>query len=363
MPFSGIGRYIIGIAQALAARGHRIVLYLPAPPHRTVPSTDWADIIRTSTATSLVTRLIWGQTTLPAQARRDGLDLFWGPAHRLPWASIDSVPRVITIHDLVWRHAADTMHWRTYLGEALLMRRSVAQADLVLVDSNATGADLHSLLPHLSAHVRTVYPGHDAPPPDPAAAPAGDDYLLFVGTLEPRKNLKRLLNAWQSLPSGSLRRTRLLIVGAKGWGGKKESDMAAFADDPSIVLKGFVSEPELNALYAGARGLVMPSLYEGFGFPIIEAQARGVPVLTSNVASMPEIAGPDAILVDPSSISSIRDGLAMLLTLDPADSARRQRAIANARRFTWEKAAADAERLFVDLIHQTKAADARPARL
>ncbi|MGB3865127.1 MAG: glycosyltransferase family 1 protein [Xanthobacteraceae bacterium] len=362
MPFSGIGRYIVGIAQALATRGHRIVLYLPAPPHRTVPTIDWADIVRTSTATSLVTRLIWTQTTLPAQARRDGLDLFWGPAHRLPWASIDSVPRVITIHDLVWRHAADTMRWRTYLGEALLMRRSVAQADLVLVDSNATGADLRSLLPHLTAQVGTVYPGHGAPPP--ADAPADDDdYLLFVGTLEPRKNLKRLLGAWQSLPSECTRRTRLLIVGAKGWGGKKDSDMSAFSDDPSIVLKGFVSESELNTLYAGARGLVMPSLYEGFGFPIIEAQARGVPVLASNVSSMPEIAGPDAILVNPSSTSSIRGGLATLLTLDPADRARRQRAIENARRFTWEKAAADAERLFVDLIHQTKAADARPARL
>lgn len=361
MPFSGIGRYIIGIAQALATRGHQIVLYLPMLPHRTVPSIDWADIVRTSTATSLVTRLIWSQTTLPAQARRDGLDLFWGPAHRLPWASIGNVPRVITIHDLVWRHAADTMRWRTYLGETLLMRRSVAQADLVLVDSNATGADLHSLLPHLTAQIQTIYPGHDAPPP--ADAPADDDYILFVGTVEPRKNLKRLLEAWQLLSPEIVQQTRLLVVGAKGWGGKKESDMAVFADDPSIALKGFVSEPELNTLYAGARGLVMPSLYEGFGFPIVEAQARGVPVLTSNVSSMPEIAGPDAILVDPSSISSIRDGLTTLLTLDPIDSVRRQRAIGNARRFTWEKAAADAEHLFVDLILQTKAADARPARL
>jgi len=125
-------------------------------------------------------------------------------------------------------------------------------------------------------------------------------YVLFVGTLEPRKNLRRLLGAWAGLPAALRQSHQLVIAGGKGWGGVDVPQLvqALGLGDTALVL-GYVSDAQLAGLYAHARFLAMPSLYEGFGLPLVESMAHGVPVLTANCSAMPEVAGDAGVLVNP----------------------------------------------------------------
>ncbi len=170
-------------------------------------------------------------------------------------------------------------------------------------------------------------------------------YVLFVGTIEPRKNLDLLLDGWAALP-GSLREEfELVLAGPQGW-----APAATLARVRRRRYLGYLPEADLPPLTAGAVVFVYPSLYEGFGFPVVQAMAAGVPVLTSNVSSLPEVAGEAAILVDPRSQSELRDALQRLL-LEPSlraglSAAGRLRA----RQFRWEICAARSLQFFRDVI-------------
>jgi alpha-1,3-rhamnosyl/mannosyltransferase len=163
-------------------------------------------------------------------------------------------------------------------------------------------------------------------------------YVLSVGTLEPRKNLPRLIEAFAGLPE-SLRQGRVLaLAGARGW--QTDATFAGVRQHAGVVTTlGFVPDEDLPALYRGATAVAYPSLYEGFGIPVLEALGCGAPVLTSDRSSMPEVAGEAALYADPESVTSIRDGLAALL----GDAALRARLAGagpvRARRFSWERSA------------------------
>lgn len=322
--------------------GNEVILYLPEPA--AVPLSGFHRM-RVSAMRGPILRQIWARTVLPAQIRVDRLDLFWGPAHRLPPFLPPNLARVATIHDLVWVHAAETMHPRTRMGERAFMKSSVARADTVVTVSDATARDLVEAFPSLAKDIVTIHAGagsttEHSDPADLSAFGIDRPYVLFVGTLEPRKNLKRLLDAWKMLPQPLKDTWRLVIAGGKGWG------MASLADEiearslgQTVLQTGYVSEAELSALYENASLLAMPSLYEGFGLPIVEANAYGVPALTSNLSSMPEIAGPDAILIDPHSTASIVAGLVSFMSGERDRTALSAAARANARRFDWNRTA------------------------
>jgi glycosyltransferase involved in cell wall biosynthesis len=290
--------------------------------------------------------MLWSQTFLPYWAARDGVDVFWGTTHRLPRYLPASVARVVTIHDLVWKYAGETMRPLSRWVERRLMPEAVRLADLIIAVSVSTARDLEAEYPEARGRVRVVYPGAPA-----FAAPLGREalaalgikrpYVLFVGTLEPRKNLRRLLRAYALVDEAVRRRHQLVLSGGKGWGGLDIRALVRDAglDEGQVVVTGYVDDRRLATLYAHARFLAMPSLYEGFGLPLIEAMAFGVPVLTSNRSSMPEVAGAAGVLVDPLDERSIAAGLLALLT----DEAHRERLAAEAepraRRFSWRKAA------------------------
>jgi alpha-1,3-rhamnosyl/mannosyltransferase len=162
-------------------------------------------------------------------------------------------------------------------------------------------------------------------------------YLLAVGTLEPRKNLSALVNAYGGLPTRLQERVPLVLAGGRGWGEALGAHAARLQRAGRIRLLGYVSESDLVLLYAGAACFIMPSLYEGFGIPILEAMASGVPVVTSNRSAMPEVAGDAALLVDPDDITSIRDAVRQLLE----DSSLCQRLVraglARASTFSWQQ--------------------------
>lgn len=170
-------------------------------------------------------------------------------------------------------------------------------------------------------------------------------YILFVGTREPRKNLLRLIEAWEPLAE----KVQLIIAGEKGWDDTEQKDKVL--SHPNLRFLGRVSDEELTVLYGEAELFAYPSLYEGFGLPILEAFYHGTPVLTSNVSSMPEVAGNAAELVDPLSVKSIRKGIEKILEESREEQQRRlQKMIIRRQLFSWSKVAEDTIRVYQQAI-------------
>ncbi|KUM25855.1 glycosyl transferase family 1 [Mesorhizobium loti] len=359
----GIGRFVHKSITALSALGAKVCVYAPAKinadyeiPHSVA--------VRTARFQALPARALWAQAILPAWAARDRVDVFWGPSHRLPLFLDDHIARVVTIHDLVWLHAPETMRARTLIGERLLMKPALRKADIVVADSTATASALTSEFPWLKSPVAIVAPGTAALP-----APGGVSsleplgltrrYALFVGTLEPRKNLANLIRAYGLLSAGTRAGCDLVIVGGKGWKQTGLADLVrAGGLETNIKFTGFVDDGVLATLYANCLFLAMPSLYEGFGFPIVEAHSFGKPVLTSNTSSMPEVAGDNAVLVNPNDPAGIAAAFGRLCM----DAEFRNRIAAGARsnagRFTWENHANGMLRIFEEAIRQRRKTDA-----
>jgi glycosyltransferase involved in cell wall biosynthesis len=167
-----------------------------------------------------------------------------------------------------------------------------------------------------------------------------NSYILFVGTLEPRKNLRRLLISYSRLSDTLKSDVKLVIVGGKGWGGVDVTDMVSELDlEDYVQVLGYVDDSLLPTLYAHALFLAMPSLYEGFGLPLVEAMIQGTPVLTSNNSSMPEVAGDAGLMIDPLDVCSINNGLEELIMNHELRNQLSENARSNVVRFSWDVAA------------------------
>ena len=166
-------------------------------------------------------------------------------------------------------------------------------------------------------------------------------FALFIGTIEPRKNLDGLIDAWQALPESVREEFDLVIAGPLGWA---PPETAARVRERHYL--GYIPEADLAPLTASASVFVYPSLYEGFGFPVAQAMAAGVPVVTSNVSSLPEVTGDAAILVDPRSQMELRDALLRVLTSPPLRGELANRGRTRAEQFRWEKCATQSWKFF-----------------
>jgi len=347
----GIGRFVHNSIKALVALGADVFVYAPDEigANYDLPRNV---SLRIANFGGSVARTFWGQAVLPSLARRDHLHVFWGPSHRLPFRLDPAVGRVVTIHDLVWLHAANTMRARTWAGDRLLMKPALRSADVVVADSNATATALTTEFPWLKSRVETVAPGTAAlPEPGDFSSLKHlgiiNPYAIFVGTLEPRKNLANLIKAYGALPAGIRSGCDLVIVGGKGWKqAGLENQVGGNGLDTNIKFTGFVDDDTLATLYAHCMFLAMPSFYEGFGFPIVEAQSFGKPVLTSNTSSMPEVAGDSAVLVDPNDPGAIAAAFGRLCSDAEFRNKIAAGASRNAERFTWENHARSMERIF-----------------
>ena len=216
------------------------------------------------------------------------------------------------------------------LGERATLPLAARRAAGFICVSDATRADLVARYPALDSRAVAIPLGVGE-----RFLGLGGEYVLAVGTREPRKNLARLIEAFAGLPRELRERFRLAVAGAQGW---DESQAHASADE-RVVMLGFVDDADLPSLYAGASVFAFPSLGEGFGLPVLEAMAAGTPVLTSDRSSLPEVAGDAALLVDPTAISSIRAGLARLLADSGLRSDLAARGRGRAATFTWERTA------------------------
>jgi glycosyltransferase involved in cell wall biosynthesis len=305
---AGTARYVSGVLAELQRRGDVAI--------------EGLRLAGSGRAVAVGRDVAWYLAGLPLAARRRRVRVLHCPTFRAPVAS--PVPLVVTVHDLaVLRHPQAFKRWsRTY--SRAIVPRVVRAADRIAADSEFTKRELVELLGAREEKIRVV-PLAPEPGFTPAGPAEGGDYVLAVGTLEPRKNLPRLAVATERAG------VELRVVGEQGWGG-------VGVTGNGVRWLGRVPDETLAALYRGARCFAYPSLYEGFGIPILEAMACGTPVVTSAGGATEEVAGGAAVLVDPLEPESIAAGIADA-------SARRDELAARgrerARAFSW-RASADA---------------------
>ena len=372
---AGIGRYTRELVQALAdlRSGDELVLFYAA---RDVPRNAPAYLsLHKLCATYPAVRpvelpiserwltILWQRARLPLPVEHwtGPVDVLHAPDFVLPPARTRRT--ILTVHDLTFRIHPETAHarLRRYLEEAV--PRSLRRAAHVLADSRSTAEDLERLMDVPPEKISVLYPGVGrqfrrvedqerlATVKERYGLP--DEFILHLGTIEPRKNLRRLMAAFVKVRAASGRSIGLVLAGKPGW--MSEEILAQARSTEGVILTGPVDEEDMPALYSLARGLAYPTLYEGFGFPPLEALACGTPVVASNTSSLPEILGEVAQQVDPVDTGAIAYALRRMLD-EPEIARQAQRdGPTQAGRFTWSRAA----RQLLDLYEKLHTQDAR----
>jgi glycosyltransferase involved in cell wall biosynthesis len=348
---TGTERYALEIIRALTAlvtsgaSDDRITLYFNQPPvPGLLPRSErigWRVI---------PSRRLWTVGRLSLEMLTRPPDVLFVPAHSLP-PIVPRRPRasVVTIHDLGYLHFPGEHPAATRLLRRYANRWSARRATGVVAISGATRDDLVRLDGVDPRKISVVHHGRapwfkpveDADLVAAVRARHGLDgpYVLFIGTLQPRKNLERLLAAFDRAAAD---RPDLLLalVGAGGWQPERlEHALARVRARDRVRLLGYAPDDDLPPLLCGSLGLAFPSLYEGFGLPALEAMACGVPVLTSTTSSLPEVVGEAALLVDPLDVDAIAGGLGRLADEPELRRQLGERGLARAAGFTWERSA------------------------
>jgi len=346
---SGLGVYTRNLLAALKAK-------IKAP----FELRPFSRSLASDTDLSTLERLWWENGTLPALIKQDKIDLLHAPAFSPPFRK--PCPLVVTVHDLAGLRFPNQMGAASYFYWKHWLPFTIRQADKIIAISEHTKKDLMSCLGIGESKITVVYSsGHEGFSDQiPEAHRAGlmkrlklrNKYFICVGTLEPRKNLIRIVEAFLSFykmhPD-----YQLVMVGSTTFAHGKYAKIlfGKHVDDPDIIrTTGFLAHEDLNALYCGAQALIFPSLYEGFGIPILEAMASGCPVLTSNITSMPEVAGNAGLLVNPTDVNEIAQGMARLAK----DASLRQELRAcgkeHIKKFSWEQTAENTLNVYAGLI-------------
>jgi glycosyltransferase involved in cell wall biosynthesis len=297
---------------------------------------------------------------------RFNLDLFWGPQGLLPLQLRKTIPSVITIHDCVHKAGVAYAPSVTYnLLHRHFLPRAVRRSSKILAVSNFVADEIREyygvpprvlevtplgvgprfLLANIdSTRMSQVLEDFQIEPP----------FVLWVGTLEPRKNLGKLLAAFALLPSNVRRRLMLVLVGKKGWGQKKMGSLLrTLSEDCRVRLTGYVKEADLPYIYAAAQVLVFPSFYEGFGLPVLEAMAAGCPVIASNTSSLREVVGPAGITLDPTSpAEDWSQSITTVLSSSELRGQLQERGFLQAGKYEWNSCASHTYQVLRDTAKQ-----------
>lgn len=345
----GIGRLVRDLVGALTQLNspHDYRLFVAGASDMGAPLAD-NFVWRPTRITPKWLARMWHRARLPYPVENivGDVDLYHATDFVLP-PTRSRTKSIVTVHDLSFVRVPDSASpsLREYLDA--VVPRSVYQADFVIADSYATADDIKQLydvesevlwsgvderfvLSSLDSSLMTIRNKYRIP----------EVLLVFtVGTVQPRKNYSRLIRAIKRLRDGGLD-VRLVIAGGKGW---LEDEMYQTIKDTQMAdyvhLLGFVDDDDLPALYQLADCVAFPSLYEGFGFPVLESMASRTPVVTSNVSSLPEVAGDAALMVDPYSIDEIAEAIGRILTDEALRDDLIAKGIEQASKFTWEKSA------------------------
>lgn len=292
-------------------------------------------------------RILWEQTALPLAAR--GLDLLHGLAFVAPLLA--PCPTVVTVYDLSFLRMPERFRRgnRWYL--QMFTRWSCHRARRIIAISQNTRRDLVALFGLPAERIDVVTPGVGPQfrplPPDQVAAfrrakGLPDHFVLYLGTLEPRKNLSTLLEAFARLRAQPNRHLKLVLAGGKGWMfAEMFARVRALGLENAVIFPGYVPDEELPLWYNAATVFVYPSLYEGFGMPPLEALACGTPAIVSNASALPEVVGEAGVLVRPDDVGEWAQALQRVLDDAALRAELGARGRAHAARFSWERAAAE----------------------
>lgn len=322
---------------------------------------------------------LWTQFALPLRLTFGPKpNVFFSLTHYGPRFS--RVPYVVTIHDLSYLHYPNLFKKDDLLQLRNWTKYSIKNSAHIIAVSDTTKKDIIKNYQVDPSKITVTYEGYNKnlfkPQSQDAIAKVkkkyeiGSDYIIFIGTLQPRKNLERLLEAFKILVHSSQSRAdsnkisvnrepstvnlSLVIVGKKGW--LYDSIYAKVKQlklKDKVIFTGYVPDGDLPPLIAGAKAYVLPSLWEGFGIPVIEAQACGVPVVVSNTSSLPEIVGDSGILVDPQSANSIATGIKKVLQNPKIRSDLIKKGFTNIKRFSWQKCALETLAVLEKTVQQT----------
>ena len=361
---AGIGRLTRCIFQALAEIDHENEYRLFAAMGRGQPSnfptfqpSNLSNFrLKTIPLSDRELNVVWHRLRLPLPVEliTGPVDVFHSPDFTLP--PVWRARAVLTVHDLSFLRVPEcfTGALRRYLER--VVPRSVRRADHVIADSHSTKRDLVELLGTPAGKVTVIHSGVEPrfrPIVDRAAlGPVRQRYdlperfIISVGTLQPRKNFATLVEAFARLKSETgnwkpgARSLKLVIAGGRGWLYEEIfARVEALGLQGDVLFPGFVADEDLPALYNLAEAFVLPSLYEGFGLPPLEAMACGTPVVTSNVSSLPEVVGDAGLMVEPADVESLAVAIERVLEDGGLRREMVQRGLARAKEFTWERAA------------------------
>ena len=342
----GSGQYAASmLAEFAQIKNHNFIVYLKENPQADLPK-------ETSNFKYKVfgPKKFWTQIALPIKLTfGQKLDIFFTLGHYGPRFS--KIPYVVTIFDLSYLHYPNLFNKNDLYQLVNWSKYSIQNAKHIFAISKSTKEDIVKNYKIHPSKISITYMGYDQKIFKPQSASTIDkvktkykikgDYIIFVGTLQPRKNIERLVEAFSVLKLKN-KNLKLVIVGRKGW--LYDSIFEKVKDlglEGKIIFTDFVQQNDMPPLIAGAKVYVLPSLYEGFGIPVVEAQACGVPVVVSNTSSLPEVVGDSGITVDPTNVKSITEGIEKILTNPKLATDFSQKGLINVKRFSWQKCAAE----------------------
>lgn len=308
---------------------------------------------------------LWTRIALPLAlySAKVKPDLFFSPTHYSP--RFCPVKRIVSIFDLAYLHFPEMFKRSDFYKLNNWTRFSVENAAAILTISKSTKQDIINFYKISKEKITVTYPGfkeevyHSVKEKQAVAKiknkyKTGDNYIIYIGTIQPRKNLARLVEAFSKIDTD----LKLVIVGKTTGPGRQGwmfGDILALPKrlgiEDKVIFTGFVPDKELNLLLNGSLAFVYPSLYEGFGIPIIDSMAAGVPVITSITSSMPEAAGKAALLVDPYSITQIEQAIRSIITDKNLRLKYAKLGLAQAKKFSWKKMARETLKVFESVVN------------
>ncbi|MBI2021369.1 glycosyltransferase family 4 protein [Candidatus Daviesbacteria bacterium] len=304
----------------------------------------------------------WTQIGLALQTFEDKLDLLFVPAHTLPLFRKPGLKTIMTVHDLGAEYLPSMHQLKQNLYLGFITNFQLKTATRLIAVSESTKADLVEKGGVKDRKIQVIYEGVDR---DFFKLVKSDrlrnslksfsienkKYFLFVGTIQPRKNLERIIKAFSAFTQIS-DDYKLVLVGAKGWKADQIYKLPKeLGIEDRVKFLGRVSNKYLPSLYSGALALVYLSLYEGFGLPILEAMSSNCPVITSNISSMPEVAGEAAILVNPADIEEITTAMSKIASDDRLRDNLIHKGQVQAKKFSWDICAKKTLQLFKSIYH------------
>ncbi len=295
--------------------------------------------------------------TIPKKLAQKGVDIVVEPRHFGPFNLPKKIKRVTVIHDLSPIHYPQWHQFASSKLQQLFLPTILKRADHIITNSNFTAQDVISYFPFTKNKTSGILLGKEdffEPKPNPSIlAKLGlhTPYILHTGTIEPRKNLRLLVKAFEQIKTENATNLQLVLVGKLGWKSKDlQEQIAASPFKKDIILLGYVERAFLPTVYTNAKAFVYPSHFEGFGLPVLEAMACGTPVLVSNVSSLPEIIGTAGLVFPPNNQAELVKSMNQLLGDDSLQQSLSKKSLQQAAKFNWHKTAQETLEIFEQLM-------------